>query len=187
MKIAFTDYIAGAALATALVNTSARVREAGELLSTPDALRSFLAEHGVDVPTPAAADLDEVLALRARVRGVLEAATEQAAADGANSLVTEAAAGPVLGPGGDDRWRWYVSIRADATLAGQLGVLAGIGLLGTLEALGHDRFRPCGSPECEGVFVDTSRGGRRRYCTPSLCGNRLNVARHRARRAGAAD
>lgn len=32
------------------------------------------------------------------------------------------------------------------------------------------------------MFVDTSRAGPRRYCTPDPCGNRLNVANHRARR-----
>ncbi|MFI0465948.1 CGNR zinc finger domain-containing protein [Saccharopolyspora sp. 5N102] len=61
----------------------------------------------------------------------------------------------------------------------------GTGLLGALRALGHDRFRDCASPGCNGVFVDTSRAGRRRYCMPELCGNRLNVANHRARRQAA--
>jgi predicted RNA-binding Zn ribbon-like protein len=186
LKAALNDYGAGAALATGLVNTSPRVRGAGEALPTPDVLRAFLAEHGLVGEEPTAGDLREVLALRERVRGVLEAADEQAAADGANALVGEAAAGPVLDRDDSGRWRWYVRARPGATLAQRLGVLVGTGLLGTLEVLGHDRFRPCGSPECEGVFVDTSRSGRRRYCTPSLCGNRLNVARHRARRAGTA-
>ncbi|MGW6399398.1 CGNR zinc finger domain-containing protein [Streptomyces sp. NPDC055134] len=32
------------------------------------------------------------------------------------------------------------------------------------------------------MFVDTSKAGRRRYCTPEVCGNRRNVANYRARR-----
>jgi predicted RNA-binding Zn ribbon-like protein len=35
------------------------------------------------------------------------------------------------------------------------------------------------------MFVDTSRAGRRRYCVPEVCGNRINVAAHRARRRAA--
>jgi predicted RNA-binding Zn ribbon-like protein len=37
------------------------------------------------------------------------------------------------------------------------------------------------------VFIDTTRPGRRRYCMPGLCGNRINVANHRARRAATRD
>ncbi|MEK8171675.1 CGNR zinc finger domain-containing protein [Streptomyces sp. M19] len=72
--------------------------------------------------------------------------------------------------------------RAARLLADELAVLTGTGLLGALRTLGHTRFRPCASPVCDGVFVDTSRAGRRRYCMPDLCGNRINVAKHRARR-----
>lgn len=32
------------------------------------------------------------------------------------------------------------------------------------------------APHCHGAFVDTSRNGRRRYCEPTVCGNRINVA-----------
>jgi len=60
-------------------------------------------------------------------------------------------------------------------------VSAALGLLGVLRALDAHRFRACASPTCSGVFVDTSRAGRRRYCMPDLCGNRANVAAHRAR------
>jgi predicted RNA-binding Zn ribbon-like protein len=60
-------------------------------------------------------------------------------------------------------------------------LLIGYSLLGTLRTLGYERFRSCASPTCNGVFVDTSRGGRRRYCMPALCGNRINVANHRRR------
>ncbi|MEV7379817.1 CGNR zinc finger domain-containing protein [Streptomyces lydicus] len=34
-----------------------------------------------------------------------------------------------------------------------------------------------------GVFIDTTRRGRCRYCMPGLCGNGINVANHRARQA----
>jgi predicted RNA-binding Zn ribbon-like protein len=43
-----------------------------------------------------------------------------------------------------------------------------------------DRIGLCARPGCALVFVDTSRNGRRRFCS-DRCANRVNVARHRAR------
>ncbi len=43
------------------------------------------------------------------------------------------------------------------------------------------RLRRCASDTCRWVFVDRSRGGRRRWCDMSVCGNRAKVRRHRAR------
>ncbi|GAA2138632.1 CGNR zinc finger domain-containing protein [Kitasatospora kazusensis] len=62
-----------------------------------------------------------------------------------------------------------------------------------LAAVGEDAVRLLASPErgllreCEGavcdlVYLDASRGHRRRWCSPATCGNRHNVAAHRARK-----
>ncbi|NKY37914.1 CGNR zinc finger domain-containing protein [Nocardia speluncae] len=45
-----------------------------------------------------------------------------------------------------------------------------------------NRIGRCARPECPQVFVDTSRNGRRRFCS-DRCANRVNVARHRSRTA----
>ncbi len=42
--------------------------------------------------------------------------------------------------------------------------------------------RKCASPKCALYFYDTSRNGKRRWCSMSTCGNRSKVAAH-ARRA----
>jgi predicted RNA-binding Zn ribbon-like protein len=132
---------------------------------------------------PTGHDLDQVRTLRDAVRAVLEAGTEDQAVDGAAALVQRAGAGPTLSRAPGGRWQWYVTTSPNASLADELAVLMGTGMLGAIRTLGHDRFRPCASPVCDGMFVDTSKAGRRRYCTPAICGNRLNVANHRARRA----
>lgn len=44
-----------------------------------------------------------------------------------------------------------------------------------------DRIGRCARAGCDLVFVDTSRNGRRRFCS-DRCANRVNVARHRSRR-----
>jgi predicted RNA-binding Zn ribbon-like protein len=194
LKIPLTNYSLGAGVATDLVNTSPVVRRStGEALLDPTALARFLAEHDVrpDVLAngrqPTDDDLDQVHTLRQEIRAILEATTEDHAVDGATALVTRAGIGPALYRDGEDRWQWYVATSLHASLADELALLMGTGLLGVLRTLSHDRFRHCASPVCDGMFVDTSRAGRRRYCMPDLCGNRLNVANHRARRLASTD
>nr|WBO78305.1 CGNR zinc finger domain-containing protein [Streptomyces sp. SBE_14.2] len=51
-----------------------------------------------------------------------------------------------------------------------------------------DPFARAGLRQCEGdncpiVYLDTSRGRRRRWCSSEVCGNRERVARHRRRAA----
>jgi predicted RNA-binding Zn ribbon-like protein len=48
-------------------------------------------------------------------------------------------------------------------------------------------LRQCEGDNCPIVYVDTSRGRRRRWCSSEICGNRERVARHRRRAALARD
>ncbi|NGO56124.1 CGNR zinc finger domain-containing protein [Allomesorhizobium camelthorni] len=43
--------------------------------------------------------------------------------------------------------------------------------------LPRERLRSC--PRCGWLFLDTSRGGKRRWCSMRICGNREKVSRHR--------
>lgn len=43
--------------------------------------------------------------------------------------------------------------------------------------LPRERLRSC--PRCGWLFVDTSRGGKRRWCSMRTCGNREKVLRHK--------
>ncbi|MDI1457783.1 CGNR zinc finger domain-containing protein, partial [Streptomyces sp. ATE26] len=43
--------------------------------------------------------------------------------------------------------------------------------------------RECEGDNCPLVYLDTSRGHRRRWCSSEVCGNRERVARHRRRAA----
>lgn len=45
------------------------------------------------------------------------------------------------------------------------------------------RLRQCEGDNCRRVYLDTSRGRRRRWCSSEVCGNRERVARHRRRAA----
>jgi predicted RNA-binding Zn ribbon-like protein len=43
------------------------------------------------------------------------------------------------------------------------------------------RLRACSRAGCSTVFIDTSRNGRRHFCSVR-CANQVNVANHRRRR-----
>ena len=60
-------------------------------------------------------------------------------------------------------------------------------LVAAIAAGDTGRFRICANDGCRWVFEDTSRGGRRRWCDMSSCGNRAKVRRYRSRRRTADD
>ncbi|MFD7298749.1 CGNR zinc finger domain-containing protein [Streptomyces sp. NPDC059897] len=47
-------------------------------------------------------------------------------------------------------------------------------------------LRPCEGDNCPIIYLDMSRGRRRRWCSSEVCGNRERVARHRRRAAALA-
>ena len=183
MQLLLDDYRVGAAVATDLVNTAPEVMvRPGDLLPDPAALARFLADRDLHPAAgePTAADLEAVHALRRTLRTLLEEPDASRAA-----TLTTAAGGLELTRDTDGRWQWQVRSQPGASLADELALLTGTALLAALRTLGPDRFRHCAAPTCDGMFVDTSRAGRRRYCVPEVCGNRVNVAAHRARRRAA--
>jgi predicted RNA-binding Zn ribbon-like protein len=44
------------------------------------------------------------------------------------------------------------------------------------------RVRECAGDGCGWLFLDTSKAGRRRWCSMAICGNRAKAQRHRQRR-----
>ena len=189
MQVLLDDYAGAAVVATDLVNTAPEVAiSTGDGLADPVALADFLARRGLQLDAlagglpPTRADLTAVHRLRRELREIIDTPEPVALAAGLGRLRGAAATGPALVDTGSGGWRWQVRSRPRAGVAGELTVLLTAGLLGVLRTLGPDRFRPCAAPTCAGAFVDISRGGRRRHCAPEVCGNRINVANHRARR-----
>ncbi len=45
------------------------------------------------------------------------------------------------------------------------------------------RLRKCANPECVLYFYDVSKGGKRRWCSLDICGNKLRMAASRRRHA----
>lgn len=82
---------------------------------------------------------------------------------------------------------------ADGTLVRELtGPPACAALLGAVardvvelltDPVARAAVRECEGDNCPIVYLDTSRGRRRRWCSSEICGNRERVARHRRRAA----
>ncbi|WP_239648706.1 CGNR zinc finger domain-containing protein [Nocardiopsis chromatogenes] len=197
MQVALDDYAWAAGVATELVNTTAEVWRGADRLPDTAALVDFADLYGGRSARPGTgaalselarradgADLDAVRALRGPVRELIDHPDRGRLTAGAAALTGHGrGAFLVDDPAHPGRAGWAVGLGGGAGIAEALSLVCGVGILGTVRALGEERFRPCGAPTCRGAFIDTTRPGRRRYCMPGLCGNRVNVANHRARRA----
>ncbi|MFC3450493.1 CGNR zinc finger domain-containing protein [Amycolatopsis speibonae] len=176
MQVALDDYVWAAGIATDLVNTAPEVWHGEEHLPDLASPATFAKLHSLAEPTQAT-DLRAVHRLRTTVRDLIDHPDREHLITGASALTSPAAHVTLLA----DSSRWAVSLRSGATVTDALSLICGVGILGVVQALGAERFRACGAPTCRGAFIDTTRPGRRRYCMPGLCGNRVNVANHRAR------
>jgi predicted RNA-binding Zn ribbon-like protein len=175
------EFIAGS-LALAFVDTlggRATLRTV-ERIATPARFADWLAAAGLALPgaVPGAADHADALRLRSAIAAAAGALVRSEAPDAADiACINRFAAAPPLrpqfGPGAPP---WT----ADRPIAAALSTIAA-DAIDTLRQ--PDRLRECG--ECRMLFLDATRGGRRRWCSSSSgCGNRAKVQRHRARRAG---
>jgi predicted RNA-binding Zn ribbon-like protein len=122
-------------------------------------------------------DLPRVRALREALHGVVRAGLAGVRPGEADrTAVNAAAAGtglvPRLGDAGEVRWT--------GGLDGLLTALARDGLdLVSSGAL--STVRQCADEHCTRLFVDSSRGGRRRWCAMMGCGDRAKAAAYRRR------
>ncbi|MEE4542219.1 ABATE domain-containing protein [Streptomyces sp. V4-01] len=161
-----------------------------ERLVTPEDLRTWLVGAGV-LPAPAARRLDVAQclgpfrALRATLTVLVEAAMSGAAADPADVAALNAAAraapAPVPQAVRRDDGTLVLAAGAAPTRESLLAAVArdGVALLTDAPACGL--LRSCEAADCATVYLDTSRGRRRRWCSSEVCGNRERVARHRRR------
>jgi predicted RNA-binding Zn ribbon-like protein len=171
-------------VAVDLVNSSSPDRERDDLVD-PDALSSFLGEHGIGGDQrPTGEDLEQVRRLRDRLRKVFEAADHRAAAGLLNRLLADAGASPQLTDHDGGPWHLHYTA-ARAPLGRRLAADTAMALAVIIAEQGFDRLRVCEGERCRDVFVDRSRNRSRRYCSPEVCGNRASVAAYRARQRAA--
>jgi predicted RNA-binding Zn ribbon-like protein len=171
-------------LSLALVGTvRSRFGRPQDELTDPTSLMSWLA--GNDLSTSAEPDpvhVREFRALREAAYRLLECATEgRTPRSGDVDLVNRDAAQPpadvalTVGPDGELR-REQSAPTPDQALG-----LVSRDLVDLLGGPLRDRLHQCEAEVCGTFFVDTSRAGRRRWCSSATCGNRVRVAAHRDR------
>jgi predicted RNA-binding Zn ribbon-like protein len=131
-----------------------------------------------------AATFTDALALREDINALVKASVaDTEAPEGAvhrvNQWLTAGPAAPVLRQA-DGR----LLLESGPAQPGVRAALSAIAL-DAAQLVGSDqrgRLRICPGPHCGGRFLDRSAGGRRRWCSMAVCGNRQKVSSHR--RAG---
>lgn len=141
-------------------------------------------DPGVGPTESEAAALVEVAESLRTVFVSVDAGDVDAAAAVLNRLLQESDSRPHLSKHDDQPWHIHFHGRTDdyvdnwaAGCATALAVVVGSRL--------HGRLGVCAAECCDRVYMDTSRNGKRRFCS-TLCQNRVKTAAFRARGAGGA-
>jgi predicted RNA-binding Zn ribbon-like protein len=167
-------------LAQAFVNTL-DIENDVELLETPEALRSVLAEIGAgDVGPLTEGDLRVALEAREALRALALANSGLPLPDDVGPALERVARAA------------HYTLRVDGGRMALVATATGVdGALGRVLAVVHQamadgtwaRLKGCPRDVCHWLFYDRSRNGSSRWCAMSVCGNRTNTKRYRARHA----
>ncbi len=132
---------------------------------------------------------EDLIRLAGELRAVFELTAEgraDVAAAQVNRLLRQYQAAPQLARHDGESWHLHFHSQSkEAGRAAARGAMCAIALAVVLGSPNAPRLGVCGSPQCDRVFIDTSKNGSRRFCSPS-CLSRTKVAAFRARRLGAA-
>ncbi|QFG22661.1 CGNR zinc finger domain-containing protein [Actinomadura sp. WMMB 499] len=154
-----------------------------DLLNAPDrghaTLSRVLAAHQISRPDLTPEQANNLASWLELVRPVFGEADTGRQVDTLNDLLRTVATGVQIGVhDGSEPHLHYVNQAIDtaervkATIAGGLAV--------AVCGVGGRRLGRCDRTPCAIVYIDTSRNGRRRYCSRT-CATRVNVAAHRRR------
>jgi predicted RNA-binding Zn ribbon-like protein len=128
------------------------------------------------------AELDDVLQTRERFRRMWQLDRDELVTE-INAMLEEAHAFPQLRRHDGIDWHFH-GTPLDAPLAERMRVEVALGIADLVRAGTTDRMRSCDAYDCDGLFVDLSRNGSRRFCS-IRCGNRMNMVAFRERAASA--
>jgi predicted RNA-binding Zn ribbon-like protein len=168
----FNTYtVAGAFIAAWMVNHP----DAG-----PAALTAELRRRDVHEPAATAADAAALRPWTARLRAVFAADGVAARALLADALLVDADCRPRLVSHADGQPFHFHYAPAEGSLAARVRALTASGLAHVIDGGAGARLRACDRAGCGVAFLDTSRNGRRRFCSVR-CANQVNVAAHRQR------
>ena len=169
----------GAQLAADLVNTRGWIGGT-ERLTSVEAARAFLAEHG-PAPPVTKADLPKLLSLRGRLRDIFLAGEDEVARRQINALLADFPTRPQLA--GDASAVTFEPTATDATA--WIGAHAALGLAFFIAQHGTNRLGICHSADCADAYVDGSKNSNKRYCSGGCARlESVRAFRERKRKAG---
>ena len=126
------------------------------------------------------AELQDVHRTRALLRHVWTLDRDDAV-EAVNKMLRDAKALPYLVR--HDSLDWHIhATEPSSPLAERIRVEAALALIDVIRMNEMDRLRICEADDCEGLVLDLSRNGLKRFCTVR-CGNRMNMIAFRERRA----
>jgi len=172
-----------------LVATRAGRAHVVEQLTAPDRLAAWIrGARLVPRDTPLAVDagwLPRFTALREVVRRMVAAELAgrppaEADVHALNAAARPAPPAPCALP--DPDGALTAALASPPTCDQLLTLVARDALALLTDPLSRSRLRRCAGADCTRVYLDTSRGARRRWCSSETCGNRERVARHRRAR-----
>lgn len=151
-----------------------------DTLTSVAELDAFYAEYGyTGRHDRTRAELDQVRALRPRLRALLTADRDQAA-ELVNEILAENSALPRLVR--HDELDWHIhAVSDEATLAARISVETAMAMLDIIRLDELSRLSVCADPDCDGVVLDLSRNRSRRFCSVA-CTNRAAAAAYRERK-----
>ena len=191
------------ALALDLLNTwRFNADQSLDLLQSPEDIVTWLAAVGLpdgayspelsSCPPNRRILLDEALWLRRDILLIVQSLVAGElpppyTVDTINRILTESATSfrldsLIIPPEGeqDEEMEDHLVLNAHEHVSSVLGVLQPIALSAAriVTEANPTRIRQCASRNCMYWFLDTSKSGRRRWCSMSRCGNRAKVAKH---------
>jgi predicted RNA-binding Zn ribbon-like protein len=168
--------------AVALANTRPEASRSGDdELTTVDELDALLdrwtftgrRDHD-------AREVHEVRAIRAELPRLWKLPTDEAVPL-LNTMLADGNARPWLFRHDGSDWHIHAS-ELDAPLAERIAVDIALALVDVIRAGAQSRLRVCDADDCDGLFIDLSRNGSKRFCSVR-CGNRMNMIAFRSRQA----
>jgi predicted RNA-binding Zn ribbon-like protein len=151
-------------------------------LSSAEHLEAWLGQSSLDIGglvcTPRELHAARRVA-KAVEAGALAAARNRRPPDNAVKLLNRAAAMPPLTPRLDPMTRDFSWQQPTVSAAMSEVARDALAMLGDPEQ--RRRVRTCANPDCERLFYDDSRPGRRRWCSPERCGDQARARAYRAR------
>ena len=198
----------GGTLALDLLNTwRFNADQPLDLLQSPEDLVIWLAAAGLpdgaycaelsSSPPNRRILLDEALWLRRDILLIVQSLVARElpppyTVDALNRILTESGTSfrldsLTIPPEGDqeERMEGQLVLNVHEHISSVLGVLQPIALSTAriVTEANPTRIRQCASSNCMYWFLDTSKSGRRRWCSMSRCGNRAKVAKHYRQRS----